>query len=253
LVIPRVSAEPWCLAHVGTADTRLAKGFGNVFGHDPRSYRAEAHGAKAVTLFLLHCFRYCDLTLPPGLFKFYCDNQGLLNKLLYMRSYRSAVYATCLHSEWDIVSSVHRLHSCFPSLPELLHVKGHQDDNIPAAFLDLPGQLNVEADKLATHALQELGSPKPYIPFDPSTEVLLTIDGRTVTRQLGATIHAQHHLAPICKYYKQRFLWELIHIRSDRLGSILSSLQKISTPQDFLQQIRLEKATRRGPAIQETS
>jgi zinc-binding in reverse transcriptase/Endonuclease/Exonuclease/phosphatase family len=188
--------------------TRLAKGFGSVFGHDPRSYRAEAHGAKAVTLFLFHCFRYCDLTLPPGLFKFYCDNQGLLNKLLYMRSYQAAVYATCLHSEWDIVSSVHRLHSRFPLLPELLHVKGHQDDNIPAAFLDLPGQLNVEADKLATHALQELGSPKPYIPFDPSTEVLLSIDGRTVTRQLGATIHAQHHLAPIRKYYKQRFLWD---------------------------------------------
>jgi hypothetical protein len=163
---------------IGASDgSRLAQGFGSVFGYDPRSYRAEAHGAKAVALFLLHCFLYCDLTLPPGVFKFYCDNQGLLNKLTYMRSYRSAVYATCLHSEWDIVSSVHRLHYRFPALLEWLHVKGHQDDETPADFLELPGQLNVEADALATHALQELGSPKPYIPFDPSIEVLLTIDG----------------------------------------------------------------------------
>jgi hypothetical protein len=195
----------WVIA--ASDGSRLAKGFGSVFGYDPRSYRAEAHGAKAAALFLFHCFLYCDLPLPPGTFKFYCDNQGLLNKLIYMRSYQSAIYATCLHSEWDIVSSVHRLHSRFPSLPELIHVKGHQDDDTPADFLELPGQLNVEADALATQALHGLGSPKPYIPFDPSTEVLLTIDGRTVTRQLSASIHAQHHLAPIRKYYKQRFHW----------------------------------------------
>jgi hypothetical protein len=34
--------------------TRLAHGFGSVFGHEPRSYRAEGYGAKAAALFLWH-------------------------------------------------------------------------------------------------------------------------------------------------------------------------------------------------------
>jgi hypothetical protein len=35
---------------------RVAKGSGSVFGSDPRSYRAEGHGAKAGLLFIIHCF-----------------------------------------------------------------------------------------------------------------------------------------------------------------------------------------------------
>jgi hypothetical protein len=57
---------------------RLATGSGSVFGSDPRSYRAEGHGAKAGTLFIIHCFRYCNVPIPPGQFTVYCDNQGLL-------------------------------------------------------------------------------------------------------------------------------------------------------------------------------
>lgn len=42
---------------VGNLDgERIAKGSGSVFGNDPRSYRAEGHGAKAGMLFLIHCF-----------------------------------------------------------------------------------------------------------------------------------------------------------------------------------------------------
>jgi hypothetical protein len=64
--------------------TRLARGSGSVFGFDPRSYRAEGHGAKAGILFLVHCFLYCQQPLPTGQFKFYCDNEGLLKKLEYL-------------------------------------------------------------------------------------------------------------------------------------------------------------------------
>jgi hypothetical protein len=72
---------------------RLATGFGS----DPRSYRAEGHGAKAGTLFIIHCFWYCNFPIPPGQFTFYCDNQGLLKKLTYLRSYNNAIHATVLH------------------------------------------------------------------------------------------------------------------------------------------------------------
>ena len=187
--------------------TRLAKGSGSVFGYDPKSYRAEGHGAKAGTLFMAHCFKYCHKKIPKGQFEFYCDNEGLLKKLEYIRSYKLAINATCLHSEWDIVSAVHRLHDLFSPPPDLIHVKGHQDDALSKDFLDLPSQLNVEADELATMELQEYGSIKSYVPFDPSTGALLTINGRTITRQLGPMIHNQHHLAPMRRYYRERFNW----------------------------------------------
>jgi hypothetical protein len=91
---------------VGNLDgDRIAKGSGSVFGCDPRSYRAGGHGAKTGMLFLIHCFRYCHVPIPPSKFTFYCNNEGLLKKLTYLRSYNNAINATVLHSEWDIVLS----------------------------------------------------------------------------------------------------------------------------------------------------
>jgi hypothetical protein len=189
--------------------TRLARGSGSVFGYDPRSYRAEGHGAKAGTLFMIHCFKYCDLPIPAGQFRFYCDNEGLIKKLEYLRSYKNAIQATVLHSEWDIVSSVHRLQCSFPSPLEILHVKGHQDDDTPEIFLELPGQLNVEADRLATNELNEYSSCKPMVPFDPEAGVQLNIAGKTITHNLAASIHNQQHLPSLRHYYRHRFTWTL--------------------------------------------
>jgi hypothetical protein len=92
-------------------------------------------------------------------------------------------------------------------MPLLQHVKGHQDDSTPVEFLELPSQLNVEADALATMDLQEYGTIKSHVPFDPGAGIQLTIGSRTVTRQTMKVIHNQHHLAPIRQYYRSRFQW----------------------------------------------
>jgi hypothetical protein len=86
-------------------------------------------------------------------------------------------------------------------------VKGHQDDGVPVEFLELPSQLNVEADALATFALQEYGSIKPEVPFDPSVGVQLNINGCAITRQFHKAIHNQQHLASLRQYYRARFHW----------------------------------------------
>jgi hypothetical protein len=147
--------------------TCLAHGFGIVFGHKPRSYRAEGYGAKAAALFLWHLFQYSNCTIPDapeaGRFNYHCDNQVLLKKLAVFHRYKNAGLATCLHSEWDIVSSIHSLHSRFPWLPRLIHVKGHQDNHLHKDNLDLPTQMNIEDDALATKALQ-CGVSQPIIP-----------------------------------------------------------------------------------------
>jgi hypothetical protein len=187
--------------------TKIAQGSGSVFGCNPQSYRAEGYGAKAGTLFLIHCFTYCNVSIPEGQFTFYCDNEGLLKKLQYMRSYNNAINAAVLHLEWDIVSAVHRLQSKFQPPPDLQHLKGHQDEGTPVEFLDVPSQMSVEADKLATYNLQEYGSMKPIVPFDHMSGIQLSINGQTVTRQIHAAIHQQQHLVPLQQYYRSRFHW----------------------------------------------
>jgi hypothetical protein len=97
---------------------KIAQGSRSAFGCDPRSYRAEGYGAKAGMLFLIHCFKYCNVPIPEGQFTFHCNKEGLLKKLQYMRSYNNAINAKVLHSEWDIVSAVYRLQSSFHPLPD---------------------------------------------------------------------------------------------------------------------------------------
>ena len=188
-----------------------------MYGHDPKSYRAEAHGAKAGALFLMHLFRFFDHTLPDADnddgFQYYCDNEGLLKKLEVFRKYENAMTATCLHSEWDIISAIHTLHSSFPWRPHLYHVKGHQDDHSPLEELDLPTIMNIEADALATLALQN-GSSQPIVPFDPATGAMLSINNHAITRQLETTIQRHEHTAPIKDYYCERFHWDPITLES---------------------------------------
>jgi hypothetical protein len=162
--------------------TRRAHGFGIVFGHKPCSYCAEGYGA---TLFLLYLFQYSNCTIPDapeasGVY-YHGNDQGLLKKLAVFRRYKNAGQATCLHSEWDIVSSIHSLHSRFPWLPCVIHVKGHQEDHHHKDDPDLPTQMNIEANTLATKALQG-GVSQPIIPFDPATGAMLMIAGQVITR-----------------------------------------------------------------------
>jgi hypothetical protein len=81
---------------------------------EPRigSYRAEGYDAKAGALFLWNIFQNSKCTIPDtpdAGFDYHCENQGLLKKLAEFCKYKNAGQATCLHSEWDIVSSIHLL------------------------------------------------------------------------------------------------------------------------------------------------
>ena len=49
--------------------------------------------------------------------------------------------------------------------------------------------------------------PRPLVPFDPSSSVMLTIQGRTITRNLESMIRLHHHIRPLRKYYCKQFHW----------------------------------------------
>jgi hypothetical protein len=73
-------------------------------------------------------------------------------------------------------------------MPTISHLLGHQDRHNDYEDLTLPSQLNVNADALATHELDEFSTPKPIVPFDPSSMAILHLDGRTITRDLESVV-----------------------------------------------------------------
>jgi exonuclease III len=186
---------------------RLAKGSGSVFGYDPSSYRSEISGCRAGLLFILLAFEFCKQPLPTNLLEFYCDNLGFIQKIGKLREYPSAIDACCLDAEWDLFSSAHGLFQTFPVLPQVLHVKGHQDRERPYYELSLPAQMNVDSDKLATRELDEYGDIHPLVPFNPLTKVALHIEGRTVTRDLEQAIQNRLFARPLRNYFCDRFQW----------------------------------------------
>ena len=95
----------------------------------------------------------------------------------------------------------------FPQPPTLQHVDGHQDRHFDFAELSLVAQLNIEADSLATTELSEYLMRHPMVPFDPVSQVLLHIDGRTVTRDIEGSVRDALFLDPLCAYFCKRFKW----------------------------------------------
>jgi hypothetical protein len=87
-----------------------------------------------------------------------------VNKLL---SFRLASTQAALHSEFDVLATIHKLRLDFPLPPEILHVKGHQEDYVAYKDLSLPAQLNCDADVLATDELKTCQQPAPTCPFFP--------------------------------------------------------------------------------------
>jgi hypothetical protein len=183
---------------------RIIRGQCPVPGFDPRSYRAEGYGMIGGLLFLCHLCLYCGhLQLLP-LQKMYCDNLGLVTKVNKFLLFRLASTQAALHSEFDVLATIHDLLNNFPIPPTISHVKGHQDNNKPYEDLPLPAQLNCDADVLTTHELQNYPTTCIHVPLLPPASVQLTIGGTTITRKLGPTIQCQHGLGLLKAYMQKR-------------------------------------------------
>ncbi len=128
-------------------------------------------------------FQTSSVAFPP-LKRLYCDNLGLVKKVSYFSKYRLAPVKCVLHSEYDVVFQAFQLLSAYPAQPEILHVKGHQDDKIPYINLPLPAQLNVDADRLATRELFEQPKLIHHAPLFPSSKAQLPLGGTSITHDL---------------------------------------------------------------------
>jgi hypothetical protein len=196
----------WVLSN--TDGLRLATGMGPVFGNTPSSYRAEITGCKAGLLFIKYIRQFYNSAMFSGTLTFYCDNQAFIKKITKLRSYNIAVESCTLDSDWDLLHSVHLLMSEYTSLPHVHHVKGHQDKLKRYEDLDLPSQLNVDADRLATRAMHDFGDVKNRVPFDPCCHAQLELRGKTITKDYATAVSDALFLKATIHQCKKRFGWE---------------------------------------------
>ena len=204
--IPGIATEGVSIAT--TAGRRLVKIFGPVSGNDPPSCRAELAGLKCGLAFLLLLFQFCQRPLPSGSPGFHSDNQGMVKKFKWLRSCRLAIHQAALHADSDLLLSILHLMAQFPDKVKLEWVKGHQDRNCASlAELPLPARLNIEADSLATAALEACGEQRPFVPMDPVSKVMLDVNGVTVTSNVTHTLHCILQLPALRDHYLERFKW----------------------------------------------
>ena len=113
----------------------------------------------------------------------FTDSESMLKKLTPMNEYPTAHLRCMMDPEWDVIQVIHRLMATMKERPELELVRSHQDDDpdIDIEKLSDVTKLNIKADALATQGLDRLES-NPRVPMDPSSEVLLHQQGRTIPR-----------------------------------------------------------------------
>ena len=83
------------------------------------------------------------------------DNMGMIKRLEELNNKIQGLPRDCFKAEWDVLSEVKHTMSTMGVKLITQHEKGHQDEKTKYEDLPLLGQLNVDADKLATQALLE--------------------------------------------------------------------------------------------------
>ena len=186
----------WCISH--TNGNRLATGMGPAQGWKPSSYRAEGYGLLSILRFLVRLFEFCSS--EPRCSKVYCDNLGLITKILSRQNCTTWYPNETITSEWDLIQNIVSSLQIFPTPPMIVHVKGHQDDHLPYDQLPLEAQLNVDADAAATEYQTLHGAHRPVVPPITGNGAHLLLLGKTVTHHYVREIrHAYAH--PLLKAY----------------------------------------------------
>jgi hypothetical protein len=190
----------------------MATCFGQPAGHDPLSFRSEICAFLAAVTLITTMIQYYDNSLhctekARGKFQFYTDSLSMLTKLKAFDEYPTAPLKTVLHSEWDVLSALHRALKWFPTYPKINWVKSHQDDKVyDKTEMPLDAYLNSEADELATIGLKRL-QEKPQVPMDPDTMIQFHINGRTITRDLKQSVREILSLPKLKQFYFDKFGW----------------------------------------------
>ena len=131
-----------------TSGIPIASNKGAAQGYKTSSFRAEAYGLLSFYLFIYHISHFTAYLISSTT-AIYSDSKSVIDIVNEMSMWKDYYSAETLAAEWDILQALTSLLQKMPKTMELQHIKGHQDNQKRYEDLELPAQLNVDADKLA--------------------------------------------------------------------------------------------------------
>ena len=132
----------------------------------------------------------------------------MVKKLDAMNNYPAAHPKYTMDPEWDVLQTIRTVMGKMKKKPKLEWIRSHQDDDPDEDISKLDGttQLNTKADALATKGLNKFES-NPKVPMDPTTEVLLHLRGKTITKDYKVSIRNNIQQLILEEYYQKQFGW----------------------------------------------
>jgi hypothetical protein len=188
---------------------RLVSGGGPAPATYPNSFRSEAYGVLASIRWLYHAFRRFPPLTTTNKIRHYLDNRSVIKRV--NSTHQSQQWPNQqLLPEHDVISEiVHSLKS-LPVAVELEWVKGHQDETTPYHLLNVPAQLNCDADKLANeyaNVMSEDDREHAQVPPLPHSPSQFQINHQTITSHIKRRVRDAASLPPLHKYLQQKFKW----------------------------------------------
>jgi hypothetical protein len=132
------------------------------------------------------------------------DNKGRLTAILQDAQYAEAFPNTTLEHDWDIRNEIKATLKLIGRPNSFRHVKGHQDNGQSVESLDLPAQLNVEADREANAFRAAYPAHRPLVPRLGHNKAQLHIGGRTINGKYRQEIRLAKSEGPLRVYIMRR-------------------------------------------------
>ena len=196
---------------IGDEHDEWLKTNGPAMGWPMSSFRAEAWSIWNLLSFLCHLLKHYGFHGNPiQILTLYTDSLSFIQRFNELRSYGDQWYSSIfMRKDIDLFTEIFATLRQFPYYVQFEHVPGHQDTAVSYYFLSRPAQLNVQADTMATAALnrQPYGT-SPTIPLLPNTKVRLI--SMAYGPHTGDELSTLRKLFPgkrLAAYFHHKFEW----------------------------------------------
>ena len=169
-------------------------------------YCAPGHGVLATLCIMRHIVSGSEAERQISI-THYLDNESVIARI---KQNHESCYETAtqkLLPEHDVIEEITRLLRLLPITVKFKWIKGHQDIKKKYDDLPLPAQLNCDADKEATIAMQNNTDHPKIVPPLPSTPCQIIIQDESVTNQIKRRVHEAMQAPKLQAYTCQKFNW----------------------------------------------
>jgi hypothetical protein len=189
------------------------------------SYRSEGYGVLSAVLFVFHLFRFCGCA-PKWCYDYMADNKALLTALLQDSQYSETFPNTTLEPDWDIRNEIKVTLTLIGMPNSFTRVKGHQDNGQSVESLELPAQLNVEADHEANAFRAAYPAHRPWVPRLGHNRTQLHIGGHTINGKYQHEIRLAKSEGPLRLYIMRKYSWTDAHMELIDWKALTQSLNR---------------------------